>query len=133
MVFKKKGLRITREQWLRSIPRRVVEDFTRDSDGNIVIILELKPKGIVSKILNYISITPPPRYKKIVLDKMGSRVWMLCDGKHSVEDIIKILVKETGFSRRNIELSIYNYLKTLIMKGLIELHIPLDKEKASEK
>lgn len=124
MVKRMKGIRLSREQWLRSKPIRLIEDFERDSDGNIVIVVELVDKGVLAKIMKLFSIVPPPKYKRIVLDKIGSRVWMLCDGKHTVEDIIRKLVEETGFSRRNIELSVYNYLKTLIMKGLVELLIP---------
>jgi len=124
MVKRMKGVRLSREQWLRSKPIRLIEDFERDSDGNIVIVVELVEKGVLAKIMKLFSIVPPPKYKRIVLDKIGSRVWMLCDGKHTVEDIVRKLVEETGFSRRNIELSVYNYLKTLIMKGLVELQIP---------
>jgi len=124
MVKRMKGIRLSREQWLRSKPIRLIEDFERDSDGNIVIVVRLVEKGVLAKIMKLFSIVPPPKYKRIVLDKIGSRVWMLCDGKHTVEDIVRKLVEETGFSRRNIELSVYNYLKTLIMKGLVELQIP---------
>ena len=121
---RKKGIRIPREKWLYSRPVRLIEDYEVDSEGNVVILVELVEKGFVSKILKLLSIVPPPRYKKIVLDKMGSRVWFLCDGEHTVDDIIKTLVRETGLSRRNIELAVYNYLNTLLMKGLIELRIP---------
>jgi len=127
LPLRKKGIRISRDKWLRSIPKRLIEDFEKDDKGNIVIIVELREKGLLSKILKIISTSPTPRYKRIVLDQMGSRVWMLCDGKHSIDDIVKILVRETGLSRRNIELAIYNFIKTLATKGLIELYIPVDE------
>jgi hypothetical protein len=121
---KGKGLRITREQWLKSIPIRITNEYYENEDGSTTILVEIEYKGFIGKLLKIFSITPPPKYKRIVLDRIGSIVWKMCDGKHSIEDIIKKLVKETGLSRRNIELAIYNYIKTLIMKGLIELKIP---------
>ncbi len=125
-VKKGKGIRIPREKWLRSIPVRITDEYEIDEDGNAVILLQIEYKGIRGKLVKMFSITPLPQYKKIVLDKMGTTVWQLCDGKHTVDDIIRHLVKKTGMSRRNMEIAIYNYLKTLIEKGLIELHIPED-------
>lgn len=125
MIFKRfKGIRIEREQWLKSIPVRVVEDYTEDDNGIVTILVELEYRGLIGKIIKAISITPPPKYKRIVLDKIGSVVWKMCDGKHTVEDIIKKLMSVTGLSRRNVELAVYHYIKTLVMKGLIELKIP---------
>jgi hypothetical protein len=119
-----KGIRISREQWLKSIPIRITNEYYENDDGTTTILVEIEYKGFIGKLLKIFSITPPPKYKRIVLDRIGSIVWKMCDGKHSVEDIIKKLMKETGLSRRNIELATYNYIKTLIMKGLIELRIP---------
>ena len=123
-MFKRKGIRVPREKWLRSIPVRLVEDYEIDENGNVVLLVELVEKGLFSRILRMLSIIPPPKFKRIILDKMGSRVWLMCDGKHSIDDIVRALVRETGLSRRNIELAVYNYINTLLIKGLIELRIP---------
>lgn len=125
-MFRKKGIRVKREQWLKSIPIRTVEEYEVDDKGNIVIIVEVVEKGVIAKILNLFSIIPPPRYKKIVLDKIGSKIWLLCDGKHTIEDIIKSVIKETGLSRRNIEIAVYTYINQLIMKGLLQLQLPIE-------
>lgn len=124
MIFRRsRGIRLRRQQWLRSIPVRMVEDFTEDDNGIVTILVELEYKGLIGKIIKAISLTPPPKYKRIVLDKMGSIVWKMCDGKHTVEDIVRRLMTVTGLSRRNVELAVYHYIKTLVMKGLIELRI----------
>ncbi len=121
---RRKGIRIPREVWLKSRPHRVTEEYYRNEDGNIVIVVQLEYHGIMGKLLKIFSITPPPKYKKYILDKVGSEIWKLCDGKHTIEDIIKRVMKITGLSRRNAELATYTYIRQLVEKGLIELIIP---------
>lgn len=120
----RKGIRIPRELWLKSRPRRITEEYYKDEDGNIVVILELEYRGIMGKLLKIFSLTPPPKYKKIILDRVGSEIWKLCDGEHTIDDIIRKVIKLTGLSRRNAELATYNYIRQLVEKGLIELLIP---------
>ncbi len=124
---RRKGIRIPRELWLRSRPRRITDEYYTDDEGNTVILVELEYHGVIGKLLKIFSITPPPKYKRIVLDKMGSEVWRLCDGKHSIEDIIKHIMKKTGLSRRNVELAVYTYIRQLVEKGLLEVLIPEEK------
>ena len=128
-LFKRKGIRVSRETWLNSRPVRVIDDYSVDENGNVVVVVEVVEKGLLAKIMRLLSIVPPPRYKKIVFDKIGSRVWILCDGKHTVNDIIKAVMRETGLSRRNVELAVYSFLNQLIVKGLIQLQIPFEEQK----
>lgn len=122
--MRRKGVRIPREVWLRSKPVRLINDYVVDDGGNVVLIAEIAEKGLLSRLLKWFSVVPPPRYKKFVLDKMGSKVWLMCNGENTIEDIVKALVKETGLSRRNVELAVYSYLNTLISKGLIAMYTP---------
>ncbi len=126
--MRNKGIRVKREQWLRSKPLRTIEDYEVDDNGNIVLIVEVEEKGVLTKILKLFSIVPPPKYKKIVLDRIGSKVWLLCDGKHTIDDIVRVVMKETGLSRRNVEIAVYNYINQLVMKGLVQLQIPLEED-----
>ncbi len=123
----RKGIRIPREIWLKSRPLRITEDYEIDEHGNAVILLEMEYTGIKGKLLKWFSITPLPKYKRIILDDMGTEVWKLCDGKHTVNDIVKHMVKKTGMSRRNMEIAVYTYLRKLVEKGLIEIIIPSEE------
>lgn len=122
--MRRKGIRVPREVWLKSKPVRLINDFVLDDNGNVVLIAEVVEKGFLSRILKWFSIVPPPRYRKFVLDKTGSKVWLMCNGENTVEDIVNALVRETGLSRRNIELAVYSYLNTLISKGLVAIQLP---------
>ncbi|MEM0355732.1 MAG: PqqD family protein [Desulfurococcaceae archaeon] len=122
-----KKIRVTREVWLKLKPIRLVEDFEIISDGSIIIVAPVEPKGLLSRVLRFLSIVPPPSYKRFILDKTGGKIWLMCDGSKSIDDIIKALMRESGMSRRNIELAVYNYINMLVSKGLIALIPPEDK------
>ncbi len=129
---KRKGVRVPRQVWLRAKPVRVAADYEINDEGNAVILVEINYRGLLARIMKAISIVPPPRYKRIVLDRMGTRVWLLCDGRHTVNDIVKKLVKETGMSRRSMELAVYQYISRLVEKGLVALVLPEEEEGGGE-
>jgi len=122
--MRRRGLRLPREAWLKARPVRVFEDFRVADDGRVVILVEEEGKGVLAKILRILSPIPAPRYRRIELDKMGSMVWLMCDGKHTVEDIVRAVMRETGFSRRNAELAVYHFLNKLATRGLIQFILP---------
>lgn len=123
-----KKIRIPREKWLSLKPLRLTEDYEVGSDGSVTIIARVEPRGFLTRFLRLVSIVPPPSYKRFVLDRVGGKLWLLCDGSRTIDDLIKILMKETGLSRRNVELAVYNYINILISKGLLALLATEDKK-----
>jgi len=92
--------------------------------GDIAIKLKLS-ESFWAKFLSFFM--DLPETKKLVLDKMGSRIWEMCDGEHTVQDLIDMLVCEYKLRRREAEVSLIEYLKKLIKKGLIVLLPPKEK------
>jgi len=68
-----------------------------------------------------------PKRRKITLDEIGSAVWEMCDSKTSVARMIAHIEQTYKVNRKEAELSLLNYLKTLGEKGLIGFL--LDKKK----
>ena len=62
-----------------------------------------------------------PDDKKIELDQIGSEVWELCDGSHSVESISQRISQSYKLNRRQAETSVTAYLKMLADRRLIGL------------
>ncbi len=62
-----------------------------------------------------------PPEKHLVLDRVGSGVWELCDGFHSVESILDYIQRRHKLSRREAEVSVSAYLKILGQRRLIGL------------
>jgi hypothetical protein len=68
-------------------------DFEARDDGAVAILVPRYGGGAAARILKlFLSKTPV----RIHLDAVGSSVWMLCDGEHSVSDIGKSLHEAFG-------------------------------------
>ncbi|RLF13904.1 MAG: hypothetical protein DRJ66_07015 [Thermoprotei archaeon] len=98
--------------------------------GDVAIMLKMK-QTFWAKFISFFA--DLPETKKLVLDKMGSRIWEMCDGKHTVQDLIDMLVREYKLRRREAEVSLIEYLKRLIKRGLIVLLPPEEKLGGEEK
>jgi len=111
--------KITRQEILSAVPVRnfLVEWETNDHDE--VVLKVPRRQDRVGRILHRVFVAPP--FKQVVLDEVGSDVWHLCTGENSVDVIVKTLAKKYKLSRREVELSLANYLRTLAQRGLIGL------------
>ncbi|MFX0210311.1 MAG: hypothetical protein ACFFDT_30305, partial [Candidatus Hodarchaeota archaeon] len=82
-----KKLIVTKNEFLKLRP--VVSPFVqqkRKTDTDLLLKIDLrefKKKSLFRRL------APTPDTKKVLLDKLGKEVFLLCDGKHKVKDIIK--------------------------------------------
>jgi hypothetical protein len=60
-----------------------------------------------------------PKERKITLDELGTEVWTLCNGKNTVAQMIEALSKKYQLNRKEAEVSLLNYLKTLGQKRFV--------------
>ncbi|MCL5283923.1 MAG: PqqD family protein [Armatimonadetes bacterium] len=49
----------------------------------------------------------------VEIDEVGSFVWQLCDGNHTVEAIVRETANEYKLNRREVEISVTTFLQTL--------------------
>jgi hypothetical protein len=62
-----------------------------------------------------------PDFRKLELDEIGSDVWEMCDGSHSVEALTKAVCAKYRLNRRQAEASVTAYLRMLAERRLIAL------------
>lgn len=111
----------SREQSLASKPlRNRVVAWEHTDKGEIRIWMPRK-KSWAAKTIE--RIFPLPENKEMVLDEIGSFVWELCDGKTTVEGIVVALEKKYKLNRKEVEVSVTQYLRTLAQRGLIGFQI----------
>ena len=72
-----------------------------------------------------------PQERKITLDEVGTEVWQMCDGKTTVAQMIESLGKTYTLDRKEAEVSLLSYLKTLGQKRFVGFLV--DGEAATEK
>ena len=60
-----------------------------------------------------------PRERKITLDEVGTEVWQMCNGHNSVGQMIELLSDKYQLNRKEAEVSLLQYLKTLGQKRFV--------------
>jgi len=117
---------ITKDMLLKSKPVRNPElEWQRYPSGEVAVVIKGEAKGFTKIAAKMAKVEPK---KKILLDKVGSFVWDLCDGEHTVEDIIKELMRKYKLHRREAEASLLLYLQMLSKRALIGFILPPPKK-----
>ena len=110
---------ITREQVLTGKPVRNPElTVTRNDAGEVEIRIPRRKTWWLNLMAKWGSV---PEHRTLTLDRIGSAVWDLCDGEHTVRELIGRLADEHQLSRKEAEVSMTNYLGQLGERGLIVL------------
>jgi len=60
-----------------------------------------------------------PEVRKVQLDEVGTYVWRLCDGEHTVDAIIRAMTREYRMNRAEMEASVASYLQMLAQRRFI--------------
>src|SRR3954466_10934913 len=116
---KKFAPNITRQEILAAVPVRNALVEWEANDQEEVVLKVPRRQDRVGRVLHRVFVAPP--FKQVVLDEVGSDVWQLCTGENDVDTIVKSLARKYKLSRREVELSLANYLRTLAQRGLIGL------------
>ena len=107
--------------WRPMLDARMVQndaaDVARETDGTVVIkVATVRPRWMVPP-LRWIVPYKPERILR--LDKLGSLVWELCDGRRTVEQIIDRFAERHHLSFHEARVSVTSYLKELLSRGAL--------------
>lgn len=128
MLFPKRSPRLTKQEALRVKPMRMVTAaLMRKEDGSATLKVPLPPGRRVAWFFKI----PDGLTKTFELDALGLLVWESCDGKTTVQQVIRKLAKRYHFSLREAEVSTLSFLTTLVKKGLIGM--PVRDSESSKK
>ncbi|MDI6601673.1 MAG: PqqD family protein [Thermoanaerobacteraceae bacterium] len=107
------------KNFLKYIPKRRNKNVTwkNREDGSITLIIERK--NPIEKALTFMFNTP--RTISLDLDKLGSRVWTLCDGERTITEIGEILEDEFGEAAAPTYERLVKFIQLLKNNGLIDL------------
>lgn len=61
----------------------------------------------------------PVRFRKLQLDELGTAVWHLVDGNRTVRQVVQAFAREHQLHRREAEISVTQFLRTLGKRGII--------------
>ncbi len=110
----------SREELFKAKPIRNNFAEWKEKNGEVSINVNLK-KGRFFKLWRFFFSLPEK--KNIKLDIIGSEIWKMCDGKNTVKDIEKFVKESYNLSRKEAEISILEYINSLVRRNLIGLEI----------
>ena len=126
--LKKAQSGLTRDQAMAAWPVCNPSLITHESDEGLIAVELPRRKDWVGNALGFLFFVPES--KPVQLDEVGSFVWKLCDGEHTVNEIGIALATEYKLNRREVDVSLTQYLQTLGKRGLGAFAIP--REMAEE-
>lgn len=114
--------RFTPEEVLLSRPvRNQALETEPTEDGGLRIIIERRREWWV-KALSVL--LPIPKRRPVELDPLGREVWELCDGEHTLRQMVKEFEERHKLSRAEAEWSLRTYLRDLAKRGLVAIAVP---------
>ncbi len=129
LKLKKDEPALTREQAMQAWPVRNPALKVHVADDDLVTIELPRRKDWMGGVLGFMFSVPEA--KPVQLDEVGSLVWSLCDGENTVNDIVAALVDEYKLNRREVEVSLTQYLQTLAKRGMIGFAVPREVAEAA--
>ncbi len=120
--------RLTPEEVLLSRPVRNEALKTEDlPDGGIRITVERRREWWVRALA---VVLPIPKRRPIELDEVWRQVWDMCDGEHTLRDMVKAFQARHKLSRAEAEWSLRTYLRDLGKRGLVAIAIQKTRQNA---
>ncbi len=111
---KAKEIQVSRQEFLNTRPLRNPSlKYERKENGTVAIFISYKKSrfaSIFSKI---------PKEKQVVLDKVGSHVWNLCDGNQTIEQIAESIHQEYRLTFEEAEAALRTYFNQLSERGIV--------------
>ena len=111
---------ITRIQQLSALPIRnpvVVWEKGEDKNAGLALLrIPRKPGKFADWTAKMMRL---PEYRKLELDEIGTDVWELCDGQHSIEQVTIAIVTKYKLNRRQSEASVLAFLKMMAERKLV--------------
>jgi hypothetical protein len=112
---------LAREQVMNARPiRHPALEALRSQDGEISLRLPRRKVWWLNFLAKFGGV---PEYHTLTLDKTGSWVWDLCDGTHSVRELIVRLSEEHKLPPKEAEVRMLAYLDTLAQRGLVGMAV----------
>ncbi len=123
---KRRKYKLTREDSLAAVPlRNPLVSWEKDEETGHVVLRVPRRDDLKMRALAYVLMLPKER--RIELDEIGSFVWLSCDGKNTVMDLVRAVAERYKLSQREATLSLSEFLRGLGKRNLIAF--ALDEER----
>lgn len=116
MLFGSKKTDLSRQDALNVKPVQLVQGkLVTTQDGGSKLTIPMNS----TRWSGWLFRLPKGATKTFELDELGVFIWNGCDGKTSVQQMIRRLSRERKLTLREVEMATLQFLQTLIRKGLV--------------
>jgi hypothetical protein len=113
----------TRREALACIPvknRHVSEQ--RLESGDLVVLYPVTVRPWMATLAGWLGAgASPPRTAKLQLDRLGSAVWAMVDGRTSLRGIAAAFAESHRLERQEAEVAVAQFIRELGRRGLVGL------------
>ena len=130
---KPKEIPLPRDKFLKLKPvRNPYLEWSNSEKGEVTITLKMKKTKKTKFFSKLFPSVPKEVTKKTTLDEVGSFVWNMCDGKHTIEEIVQKLSEKYKMMRQETEVALTTYIQQLSSRRFIGVLVPKEKKKEGE-
>ena len=97
--------------------------LTRSEQGIVTLHVPYRPPPVIARITRLLGGTADGGGSDIELDEIGSFCWDFFDGQTTVRDIIGRLSEQYKINRKEAEVALTSFVRTLAAKGLVVIAI----------
>ena len=127
-MLRRRRPRLTAEQVLQSRPVRNERlRSERIEGGGLRLYLERR-KEWWARVLAIVF--PIPKERRLELDAVGEEVWDLCDGNHTLRQMIEVFQQRHKLTRAEAEWSLRTYLRDLGKRSLVGFAVEMPKKES---
>lgn len=120
--IKKSGLNFTRDDVMKSRPvRNTLIKWEKSENDEVSLVVPQKETLWVKTVSKLFML---PRSRVVVLDEVGSVVWVMCDGHNSIDTIVRALANKYKLTRKEAETSLLAYFRKLGKRGMVGFAVP---------
>ncbi len=115
---------LSREEAFAARPLRNPSLKWRVNDQECVEVIIPRRQDRLGRIMGWVFAVPESR--PVLLDEVGTFIWNRWDGENTVADLVAALCEEYKLGRREVEVSLTEYLRMLGKRGMIAFLLPQD-------
>lgn len=115
---------------MKSIPVRNSLIKWEEADNGEVSLVVPQKETLWVKVVSKVFMLPKSRV--VVLDEVGSSVWVMCDGHNSIDIIVKALSNKYKLTHKETETSLLAYFRKLGKRGILGFAVQKQKQEPDE-
>ena len=118
-----RGMSQGEADWMRMLRAKPVQNsaarVVENREKSVTILVKQKRPRFLVPPLSWIVPFSPER--RVTLDKLGTRVWSLCDGQSTIEQIVETFRAPYRLTFHEGRAAVTGYVSRLIQRGVIAI------------